>query len=82
MTLRWVHNLEAVVKHAWSFRLNGLVIVLGAIEGGLAVVQGNPPIDPIKFAALVTVVSTASGLARLVAQVKVSGPAPAAEGEA
>lgn len=73
MKFELVHNAERVLKHAWSMRLALICAVLSAVEAGLAVVQGNPPIDPVHFAFIVTAVSGASAVARLVAQVKVSG---------
>lgn len=57
---------------AWSVRLMLLGALLSALELGMSVLTGNPPIDPTKFAALYALVSFTAAGARLFAQVGIT----------
>ncbi|WHQ68635.1 hypothetical protein [Methylorubrum extorquens] len=64
-----------VAKHSWSVRINLVSFVLTAVETGLSVLTGSPPIDPVPFAVLIGVTSLAAAGARFVAQSCISGDA-------
>ena len=68
-----VPNAKAVVRHSWSFRLNVVGLVLGAVELWMSVFASSPPISLPVFAALYSSVKLAGAAARLIAQPCVSG---------
>ncbi|UYW28355.1 hypothetical protein OKC48_07520 [Methylorubrum extorquens] len=70
---RLVPNAKRVAKHSWSFWLNGVGAVLGAVELGMSVFASSPPIPVPAFAALYAGVNLLGMGARLVAQSSVSG---------
>lgn len=67
-----VKNWRAVLRHAWSFRLNAVAAVLTATEFVLPVFMDSPPIGQGWFAGFAFLVSMAAMGARFVAQRKVS----------
>ena len=71
--LTLIPNWRATLKHAWSIRLDALLIVLGAAEFGVDALSGNPPIDPMRFVLLGMAIKTTSAFARLIQQRTVSG---------
>lgn len=82
MRLAWIHNLEAVVRHAWSVRFLVLATVLDAAQTGVSFFSGSDLVSPGTLACLNMGLALAALVARLVAQEAVSGPAPADGGQA
>ena len=70
---RLVPNVRRVMKHSWSFHLATLGTVLGAIQTGMMILAENPPINPVAFAVVLTLVTGLGGIARLFRQSSVSG---------
>ncbi|GEL42900.1 MULTISPECIES: DUF7940 domain-containing protein [Methylobacteriaceae] len=68
-----VPHPKRVARHSWSFRLNALGAVLGAVELGMSVFAASPPVSPGVFAAAYAGVNLAGMAARLVAQSCLSG---------
>lgn len=71
--MKLASNWRAVVRHAWSLRLTLVASALGAIEFVLPVFMDDPPIERGIFAALAAAVSMAAAVARIIAQVPISG---------
>lgn len=71
MTL--THNWRAVLRHAWSLRLALIAAALGAAEFVVQVFMDDPPIPRGTFAAIGAAVSFSAAIARVVAQVPISG---------
>ena len=71
--LTLIPNWRATLRHAWSIRLDALLIVLGAAEFGVDALAGNPPIDPMRFVLLGMAIKAGALGARLIKQNKVSG---------
>ncbi|WP_020095676.1 hypothetical protein [Methylobacterium sp. 285MFTsu5.1] len=70
-----IENWRATLKHAWSVKVDLLLILLSGVEFGFDVIAGSPPIDPIKFAGLAFLVKVTGLGLRFVRQTKVSGAA-------
>jgi hypothetical protein len=68
-----VHNWEAVLKHAWSIRLDLLNIVLTAALSVVPILTGTTIIPPLTLAIISLVLTVASMGVRLIKQEKVSG---------
>ncbi|MEE8628190.1 MULTISPECIES: hypothetical protein [Methylobacterium] len=72
---RLVPNARRVARHSWSFWLSLFGVVCSAVEAGMGVLAGSPPVDPTTFAFALTGVTLAGAVARLVAQPAISGDA-------
>lgn len=67
----WRHLL----RHAWSVRFSLLAALLSAVETGGSMLASAPPFSITVYAAGMTLITLAAGLARLVAQKNVDGGA-------
>lgn len=72
--MKLLDDWKAVLTRAWSMRLLGLSIVLGAAELALPFMQGVLPIQPGSFAALIFVTNIAAAIVRLLAQRRPAEP--------
>ena len=63
-----VPNAKRVARHSWSFRLNAVGAVLGAVELGMSVFASSPPISLPVFAGLYAALNLAGAATRLIAQ--------------
>lgn len=71
--MRMVRNWREVLRHAWSFRLNILAILLSGAEVWFTFVDPySLPIPNGVFAALAMVTTILANIARLVAQKRFS----------
>ena len=61
-------NWRDVLARAWSMRLLGVSILLGAAELALPFLQGVLPLKPGTFAALIFVTNIAAAVSRLLVQ--------------
>ncbi|MEG9527409.1 MAG: hypothetical protein MIL41_16865 [Hyphomicrobiales bacterium] len=78
--VRFVENLERVLKHAWSVRFLGLATVLDAAQTGCSFFSGTELVRPGVLAGLNMALALAALGARLVAQEADSGTAAPADG--
>lgn len=72
--LRPVHNLEVVLKRAWSVRFLALATLLDAAQTGVSFFSGSELVRPGTLAALNLGMAMAAFVARLVAQDGVTTP--------
>jgi hypothetical protein len=69
-----VHNWRAILKHAWSIRLDLLNIAFTVLLGVVPILMGTAIVSPLALA-IVSAVATAGSMGvRLIKQEKVSGP--------
>lgn len=73
--LELVENWRWVLRYAWSLRLIILASALSGCELVVSIFVSDPPIPRGTFAVLAFLVTTASGIARVVAQAPLSGNA-------
>lgn len=66
--MKLVSNWRAVLRHAWSVRLNIIAAVLSGLEIAIMLMDGYLPIPQGLFASLAFVTSVAANISRFVAQ--------------
>lgn len=80
--MRFVDNIECVLRHAWSVRFLVLATLLDSAQASVALSSGSELVSaPVLSGANMTL-SVAALEVRLVAQEKVSGNADATGGQA
>lgn len=67
-----IANWRAVLRYAWSVRLIVLAIIFSGLEVAVPLLGGVLPIAPGMFAGLCFLTSVAAGIARFVAQARVT----------
>lgn len=73
MRLKLHPDWRKILKHAWSVRLDVLLLILESAQAGIDVLSGNPPFDPKKFALVAVGVTATTLIARFIKQRSVSG---------
>ena len=70
--MQLIEDWKAIVRKAWSLKLNGLALLLGAAEAYVNLMKPDG-IPPLLFASLSGLATTAAMVARVMAQKELTG---------